>query len=229
MLITRLGLLKSTSVSCLQACFWGLEVSSHAIHDIISGILSTNLYQQHYTDVCAVLNDEDELCTTHGYGFWNTKNELITWNAWPKSDISRMEIQFRNSVFPAMVADLKVFYSECNQKVWHSNFQLGYYFIDISRLNVTRNHLNAGICRITLLTKAFLLTNQFSPNFEISMMLSKNVIDLANLNVEPSNTLTPVVESTMDGINWDHNSKQSIPDGPVTELILDQKTMILAN
>ena len=79
--------------------------------------MSTNLYQQHYTDVCAVLNDDDELCTTHGYGFWNTKNELITWNAWPKSDISSMEIQFRNSVFPAMVADLKVFYSECNQKV----------------------------------------------------------------------------------------------------------------
>lgn len=69
-------------------------------------------------DVCVVLDGNDELCTTHGYGWWNTRGELITWNAWPKSDISTMDIQFRNADFPAMVADLKVFYSECNQKVW---------------------------------------------------------------------------------------------------------------
>ena len=92
-----------------------------------------------------------------------------------------------------------------------------------------QNHLNAGICKITLLTKAFLLTNQFSPNSETSMMLSKNVTDLANPNVVPSITRTPVAEQIEDGINWDHNSKQPIPDGQVIEFILDQKTTILAN
>ena len=76
--------------------------------------------EQAYKDVCLILDETDELCTNHGYGF-DVKSNSPPYEIdfiLPKTKVRKVQLNFRqleplneNGNYRAMIADLKIHYT----------------------------------------------------------------------------------------------------------------------
>ena len=119
-------------------CAWGagncdLEIEFHNAIDfqyltivkrqrIQNGI---NIDNEFYNNACLILDDNEELCTTNGYGF-DVKSNSAPYEIdfiLPKKNVKKVKLMFRETEVPpgesgnyhAQIADLKIHYSNVHE------------------------------------------------------------------------------------------------------------------
>ena len=85
---------------------------------------------QAYNNVCLILDDNDEICTTNGYGFdgdSHTPPYEIDF-VLPKTGVQKIQLSFRThqprnpaNHYHAMISDLKIYYADISGR---SRFEL---------------------------------------------------------------------------------------------------------